>query len=148
MSRYKVKLDQERCIGCRACEIHCKVKNAVPDGMSLNRITQKGPTDLNGLPRIKFKYFLCFHCKKPKCVPACPQGALYVRESDGLVLVRGELCDGCGECVDACPWSVPALDAGVGKIMKCDLCVDRVDAGLDPACVVGCTSKALTFVRM
>ncbi len=30
--------------------------------------------------------------------------------------------------------------------MKCDLCMDRIDAGLKPACVTGCTTHALSLV--
>jgi pyruvate formate lyase activating enzyme len=37
-----------------------------------------------------------------RCVEACPQDALAVRDSGGVELDR-ELCDGCGDCVEVCP---------------------------------------------
>jgi len=80
------------------------------------------------------------------CVPACPNEALYKRE-DGLVLIHMDKCDGCQSCIEACPWDVPVYNEATGKIMKCDFCVDRVDAGGIPACVTGCTANALEFVR-
>ena len=145
-NKYKIALDKERCIGCEACLVHCKVKNRVPAGLSLNELTVEGPVDKDGLPSLIFKYRPCLHCKKPKCVPACPRQALYKRE-DGLVLLRLELCDGCGDCAEACPWDVPQIDQAAGKMIKCDYCLDRIEAGLDPACVTGCTTKALSFKR-
>lgn len=148
MSDYRIKLDKKRCIGCHACEVHCKLKNNVPVGIQYNKIISSGLVEKDGKPTITFKYQPCLHCKKPKCVPACPNQAIYIREPDKLVLVRTELCDGCGDCIEACPWSVPVIHPETGKMAKCDLCVDRVDAGLDPACVTGCTAKALTFVRL
>lgn len=144
--KYKIALDKERCIGCEACLVHCKVKNRVPVGLSLNELTIEGPIDKDGLPSLVFKYRPCLHCKKPKCVPACPRQALYKRE-DGLVLLRSELCDGCGDCAEACPWDVPQIDHAAGKMIKCDYCLDRIEAGLDPACVTSCTTKALSFTR-
>lgn len=148
MSVYKIKLKKERCIACHACEVHCQVKNNMPPELNLNSITTEGPNpDEQGRPRLKHKYQPCLHCKKPECVAACPTGALYIREGDGLVLMKNDLCDGCKACIEACPWNVPVFDARTSKAVKCDLCVDRVDAGLDPACVTGCTAHALVFVR-
>ena len=148
MAIYKIKFDKKRCIACDACLIHCKVKNKVPEGLSLNHLFAEGPVaDKEGKPSAKLKYQNCRHCKKPQCVDACPNGALYIREKDGLVLVDLDKCDGCQSCVEACPWTVPVFNEATGKIMKCDFCVDRVDAGGTPACVTGCTAKALTFVR-
>lgn len=148
MSSYKIKLDKKRCIGCHACEVHCKVKNHVPAGIQLNHIFVDGPKAAkDGRPVFQVKYQPCFMCKEPKCVPACPTGAMTRRESDGLVYVRTELCDGCRSCAEACPWHVPVFNEAVGKIMKCDYCMDRLAEGLDPACVVGCTAKALSLVR-
>ncbi|MFW5489765.1 MAG: 4Fe-4S dicluster domain-containing protein [Desulfovibrio sp.] len=147
MSDYRIKLDKKRCIGCHACEVHCKLKNSVPVGVQYNKIISSGLVDKDGKPHIAFKYQPCMHCKKPQCVDACPNQAIYIREPDKLVLVRTELCDACGQCIEACPWSVPVIRPDTGKMAKCDFCVDRVDAGLDPACVTGCTAKALVFVR-
>jgi len=50
----------------------------------------------------------------------------------------------------ACPFDVPTFtwDAGLlegAKIRKCDLCVDRISNGLEPACVKACPSGALVF---
>lgn len=147
MAIYRIKFDKTRCIACDACLIHCKVKNKVPTGLSLNRLMAEGPVaGKDGKPTAKLKYQPCLHCKKPECVPACPTGAMYQRE-DGLVLVNLDLCDGCQSCIAACPWDVPVFNALTGKIMKCDYCVDRVDAGGTPACVTGCTASALSFVR-
>jgi len=147
MAIYRIKFDKKRCIACYACLVHCKVKNKVPIGISLNRLIAEGPiADKDGNPTAKLKYQTCMHCKKPECVSACPTGAMYKRE-DGLVLVKEDLCDGCQACVAACPWQVPVFNELTGKILKCDYCVDRVDAGGTPACVTGCTAKALTFVR-
>ncbi len=148
MSVYKIKLDKKRCIACQACEVHCKVKNHVPVGIQLNHIFVDGPKPgKDGRPLFNAKYQPCLMCKEPKCVPACPTGAMTFRESDGLVYVRSELCDGCKSCAEACPWHVPVYNELTGKIMKCDYCMDRIEQGLDPACVTGCTAKALSFVR-
>ncbi|BDQ37120.1 4Fe-4S ferredoxin [Pseudodesulfovibrio nedwellii] len=148
MASYRIKFDKKRCIACDACLVHCKVKNKVPVGISLNRLTVEGPiADKDGKPTAKIKYQNCMHCKNPECVAACPTGAMYKRDEDGLVLVDLNKCDGCKACVEACPWSVPVFNEESGKIMKCDYCVDRVDAGGTPACVTGCTAQALTFIR-
>ena len=35
----------------------------------------------------------------------------------------------------------------MGKVVKCDYCKDRIDQGLDPACVTVCTTHCLHFGR-
>ena len=35
-----------------------------------------------------------------------------------------------------------------GKVVKCDYCMDRIDEGLEPACVTTCTSQCLRFGRV
>lgn len=47
-------------------------------------------------------------------------------------------------CVMACPFGVPRFDDD-GRMMKCDMCIDRVEAGLEPACVRVCPTRALQF---
>lgn len=148
MSLYRIALNPNRCIGCKSCLVHCNIKNQLPPGVSLNTIKTLGPfIGSEGRPRIEFVYQNCMQCDDPFCVKACPAGALTKRPEDGLVWLDEDACIGCKRCIDACPWSVPVYVEGLDKVKKCDYCKDRVDQGLDPACVTGCTAKALTFIR-
>lgn len=146
MSDYYIYQDQKRCIGCRACEVHCKTKNDVPVGPSFCKIIPVGPHVQDGIPRIKFIFMPCFHCETPWCVLACPTGAMQRRAEDGIVSVEQSLCIGCKACITACPWGAPQWNKETGKVFKCDYCKDRVDQGLEPACVTGCTTAALKWV--
>ncbi len=146
MSNFYIYQDQKRCIGCHSCEVHCKTENDVPTGMRFVRIIPVGPRMINNVPRINFVFMPCFHCEKPWCASACPTGAMQKREKDGIVFVEESLCVGCKSCITACPWGVPQWNAGTGKVQKCHYCKDRIDAGLQPACVTGCTTGALRWI--
>jgi Fe-S-cluster-containing dehydrogenase component len=87
----------------------------------------------------------CFHCENPWCVAACPTGAMQKRPRDGIVFVDHSLCVGCKTCITACPWGAPQWNPEIGKVVKCDYCMDRVDKGLKPACVTVCTTHCLEF---
>lgn len=145
MSKYIVTQDVEQCIGCRACEVHCKSKNKSGEGSFFCKMIEVGPKMENNLPVLEFVYMSCFHCEKPWCVEACPTGAMQRRDQDGIVFVEEELCIGCEACVTACPWGVPQYDDSSGKVGKCNLCMDRIDEGLEPACVTKCTVGCLKF---
>lgn len=92
----------------------------------------------------------CQHCHEPACLSACPTGAI-VREPSGAVLIREELCTGCGACATACPWDAVRMRerpadagavAGAGGswiASKCDLCHGRASA----ACVEACPTAAI-----
>lgn len=147
MSKYFVTQDVKRCIGCRACEVHCKAKNNVPVGSFYCKMMQVGPRAVKGIPVTDFIYMSCFHCEKPWCVSACPSGAMQRRAKDGIVFVDHDLCVGCKACMTACPWGVPQWDIETGTVSKCDLCKDRLDQGLEPACVSKCTTESLKLVR-
>jgi Fe-S-cluster-containing dehydrogenase component len=145
MSNYLITLNAKRCISCKACEVHCKMKNQVPVGAKLGLLVTVGPTAKAGKPAIHNLFVPCFHCNKPWCVAACPTGAMR-RRDDGIVFVDQDTCVGCKACIIACPWTVPQWNEETGTVIKCDLCMDRVDQGLAPACVTGCTTHALRFV--
>jgi len=147
MSQYMIQLDKKRCIACHACEVHCQTKNGLPAAVNLGKLVAVGPELAKGKPRLLTLYMPCFHCERPWCVPACPTGAMTRRESDGVVSVKEELCVGCKACIQACPWNIPQFNPVTGKAVKCDYCRDRIDEGLDPACVTGCTAQALRFNR-
>ena len=92
-----------------------------------------------------FVFMPCFHCAEPWCVPVCPTGAMRKRPKDGIVYVEQSLCVGCKSCITACPWGAPQWQPQIGKVVKCDYCMDRVDQGLKPACVTKCVTHCLHF---
>jgi len=67
------------------------------------------------------------------------------RPADGIVYVEPVLCVGCKSCITACPWGAPQWHPETGKVVKCDYCMDRVDQGLEPACVAKCVTHCLSF---
>lgn len=145
MSKYYIYHDLKRCIGCFSCEAHCKMKNALPMGPRLCQIIPVGPKRVDNLPRMANIFMPCFHCESPWCVAACPTGAIQKRAEDGIVSIKESLCVGCKSCITACPWGTPQWNPETGKAVKCDYCVDRVDQGLEPACVAKCVTKCLHF---
>jgi DMSO reductase anchor subunit len=44
-----------------------------------------------------------------------------------------------------CPYNAPQLDPIKGRVEKCNMCVDRLEVGLKPACVSACLGNALNF---
>jgi Fe-S-cluster-containing dehydrogenase component len=147
MSNYYLIQDTKKCIGCHACEIQCKSNKSLSVGPRLCQIIEVGPQLIDNVPRASYIFMPCFHCQKPWCVAACPTGAMTRREKDGIVFVDHKLCVGCKTCISACPWGAPQWDPSIGKVVKCDYCKDRVDAGLKPACVTVCTTGCLNFDR-
>lgn len=134
-----IKFISSLCVTCHSCENACAVKHSVA-----NNIAEIVAGGLKPVPRIliverKGKAWMikCRFCKKPKCVEACETGAI-VKHEDGYVSIDEEKCNGCGACVEACPFDAIYLD-GREKSVKCDLCLD-----LDiPACVYQCSVGAL-----
>ena len=47
--------------------------------------------------------------------------------------------------MDACPYGAIGTDPQTGIAEKCDLCANRTDLGLDPACVNVCPTDVLRF---
>ena len=148
MSKYYLFQDAKQCIGCRTCEIQCKTNKNLPTGPRPCQIIQVGPQLIGGLPRTSYIFMPCFHCETPWCVAACPTGAMQKRSKDGIVFIDPDLCVGCKTCVSACPWGAPQWNQETGKVVKCDYCMDRIDEGLQPACVTTCISGCLKFGKV
>ena len=145
MSNYILHHDEASCIGCQACEVHCKTNKNLGPGPVPCQIISIGPIDVGGQPRMRIVFMPCFHCEDPWCVRACPTGAMQKREKDGIVFVEHSLCVGCKTCIAACPWGTPQWDPVTRKVVKCDYCKDRLDVGLQPACVTKCVTGCLSF---
>lgn len=172
MGNYRLVVDQARCIACRACEAACKAAHDSAPGISLGTLLTDGPRfedALNEAAEITVKhgqtaasapvpkeggerrvvlytrYRACPQCPQPRCAEACPHGALTRREEDGIVFVQEALCVGCGRCTKACPHHLIWVDRRKRKAVKCDQCKERLDAGLQTACVTVCPTRALSL---
>lgn len=147
MSQYIIQHDPKRCISCGACEVLCQVRNNVSREVRPGILLTVGPQPVEGKVQSRSAFRPCFHCENPWCVAVCPTQAIVKQPEDGIVVILKDRCVGCRACISACPWRVPQWDAMSGKVVKCDACLDRVEKGLEPACVTGCATKALTFSR-
>ena len=87
----------------------------------------------------------CNHCDDPVCLKGCPTKAYTKHPEYGAVLQDPDTCFGCGYCTWVCPYNAPQLDPIEGQVSKCNMCVDRLEVGLKPACVSACLGNALNF---
>ncbi len=84
---------------------------------------------------------LCEHCLNPTCVAACPSGAIYKREEDGIVLIDQEKCRGWRMCVSGCPYKKIYYNWSSGKSEKCTFCYPRIEAGQPTVCSETCVGR-------
>jgi anaerobic dimethyl sulfoxide reductase subunit B (iron-sulfur subunit) len=139
-------IDSERCVDCRACVTACQTGNKIEIGISWRHVTS---TWQGNYPQVAFtsQSMACNHCVQPACIGVCPVKAISKRSEDGIVVVNTTKCIGCRACGDACPYHAPQYGKD-GHMQKCNLCLDRVSTGKQPACVSTCPAGALTFGTM
>jgi Fe-S-cluster-containing hydrogenase component 2 len=116
-----LQVDRAKCTGCRECEYVC----AFHSGAEYNpvhsriRVSRPGPLERRTL--------VCLQCKRPRCMEACPTGAIYRKAEQ--VLVAPELCNRCGACVVACDRLFLPPQGAVLMCDQCAACVDRCPEG-------------------
>ena len=139
--RYGFVIDNRKCIGCHACSVACKAENQVPLGVFRTwvRCVDKGRFPDT---RRYFQVTRCNHCDNPPCVTVCPVAAMFKR-SNGIVDFDPSRCIGCKACLQACPYDAIYVDPERGTAAKCHFCAHRVDADMQPACVVACPEQAI-----
>ena len=84
---------------------------------------------------------LCEHCLNPTCVAACPSGAIYKREEDGIVLIDQDRCRGWRMCISGCPYKKIYYNWSSGKSEKCIFCYPRIEAGQPTVCSETCVGR-------
>jgi formate dehydrogenase iron-sulfur subunit len=157
--------DTSVCIGCKACEVACKQWNmlaghepAFGDGYD-----NTGSLDEQNWRHVKFidnvpdetmgtgqgKAWLlmsdvCKHCQHASCMDVCPTGAIIRTEFD-TVYIQPDVCNGCRNCISACPYSVIGIDEQTNVAHKCTLCYDRLQGGMEPACAKACPTQSIQF---
>lgn len=136
VARSLLVIDQDSCLRCGHCawscaDTHGGVSRLVRHGeVVAGLIAERGPQLVPNS---------CQHCTSPSCMVDCPTGAIE-RDARGEVVIREELCTGCGSCAKACPWEniqlAPRATGTALVAVKCDLC------GGAPACVAACPTEA------
>jgi formate dehydrogenase iron-sulfur subunit len=158
--------DTSVCIGCKACEVACKEWNQLPTedhGFLGESLDNTGTLDGQTWRHVKFldnvpdetlgtgngAAFLlmsdvCKHCKHASCMEVCPTGAIIRTEFD-TVFIQEDVCNGCRNCIAACPYDVIDIDSERDVARKCTLCYDRLQGGLEPACAKACPTDSIQF---
>jgi anaerobic dimethyl sulfoxide reductase subunit B (iron-sulfur subunit) len=145
-------VDINNCIGCKTCQVACKDKNNLPNGVSWRRVFQyEGGEwiDQGGqmAPSNVYAYSVsaaCMHCQDTICTQVCPTTAI-TKNADGIVTIDPDHCIGCRYCSWACPYGAPQFDVSRGVMTKCDMCADLVAKGERPVCVEACPQRAIDF---
>ncbi|GAB1264681.1 DmsC/YnfH family molybdoenzyme membrane anchor subunit [Aurantivibrio infirmus] len=134
----------DNCIGCHACEAACSEKNGNPAHISFRSVGYVEGGTFPDYKRMNIS-MACNHCDDPVCLKGCPTRAYTKHLEYGAVLQDPDTCFGCGYCTWVCPYNAPQLDPVEGQVSKCNMCVDRLEEGLKPACVSACLGNALDF---
>ncbi len=134
----------DNCIGCHACEAACSEKNDNPAHIAFRSVGFVEGGTYPDMQRLNIS-MACNHCDDPVCLKGCPTRAYTKFAEYGAVLQDPDICFGCGYCTWVCPYNAPQLDPVKGQVTKCNMCVDRLEVGLKPACVSACLGNALNF---
>ncbi len=144
LKRYAFLIDTRYCNNCKTCEIACKMERRLPTGQRWREVRRYEGTGASGasVNHAINVPMACNHCEQPRCVDVCPMNA-YRKMPMGMVIQNNAVCIGCTKCVAACPYSAPVFNPATGRTGKCDMCYDRLEAGMQPFCVQCCPNNAL-----
>ena len=134
----------DNCIACHACEAACSEKNDNPAHLAFRSVGFVEGGTYPNYQRLNIS-MACNHCDDPVCLKGCPTRAYTKFAEYGAVLQDPDICFGCGYCTWVCPYNAPQLDPVEGVVSKCNMCVDRLEVGLKPACASACLGNALDF---
>jgi Fe-S-cluster-containing dehydrogenase component len=159
--QWAMVIDLDRCTGCEACVVACRVENNIPTvgpeeaakGRSINWIRVERYFE-GEYPDVKARFMpvLCQHCEEAPCEPVCPVYATY-RTDEGLNAQVYNRCVGTRYCANNCPYTVrffnffdPVWDAPLEKALnpevsvrtrgvmeKCTFCIQRIRKGEEKA---------------
>ena len=157
--------DTTVCIGCKACEVACKQWNQLPStNGGANTMSGDSYDNTRRLDGIHWRHVefieqfgqdrrggrwllmsdVCKHCVQAGCLEVCPTGAIIRTEFD-TVVIQSNTCNGCRNCIAACPFGVIDVNPVSKTAQKCTLCYDRLQSGLEPACSQACPTDSIVF---
>lgn len=147
MKQLMFTFDAGKCIACGACSVACMDQNDIdPEETVPFRHIRKLEREEPDRTVFRELSMACMHCSDAPCVAACPTGCLRKDAETGLTVYDNRVCIGCHSCLMACPFAAPSFTA-LGKMVKCDGCIERQRHGLEPACVRVCPFDALKITE-
>lgn len=145
-----IAVDADRCLACKQCVIECALAHtnardlaeALAAGEALQPRVHVEQAGRFGMP------LQCRHCEDAPCLAVCPTQAITRVGDMGPVLLDQDRCIGCKFCMLVCPFGVIDISRTGKAMIKCDLCIERTEAGEEPACVAACPTGALKFTEL
>jgi len=140
----------EKCLGCKSCELACALvhskskvlEEAIVESPRPQRMVTVEAAEEFAVP------IQCRHCEAAPCVGICPTGAIQRQSEQAPVVVDEDLCIGCKLCMLICPFGVLQIGPEGRVIIKCDMCLERLEKGQEPACVEACPTGTLKLVSL
>jgi formate dehydrogenase iron-sulfur subunit len=158
--------DTSVCIGCKACEVACKEWNQLPGNPPQFRdsFDNTGQLDAQNFRHVKFIDLvpaspniingngsawlmmsdICKHCTNASCLEVCPTNAI-VKTEYNTVYIQPDVCNGCRDCISACPYGAIGFNEQTGVVAKCTFCYDRLQANMTPACAKACPTQSIQY---
>jgi formate dehydrogenase iron-sulfur subunit len=161
--------DTTVCIGCKACQVACHQWNDLPAGRGPSRyslpvLSGNSYDNTGSLSDVNWRHVkfieqfnsdrsqaawlmmsdVCKHCVDAPCLEVCPTGAILRTEFDS-VYINEPACNGCRDCVSACPFGVIHMSEKTHIAQKCTFCYDRLKRNLPPACAQVCPTQSIRF---
>jgi formate dehydrogenase iron-sulfur subunit len=161
--------DTTVCIGCKACQVACHQWNDLPAGTgpgrhSLPVLSGNSYDNTGSLSDVNWRHVkfieqfspdrkqaawlmmsdVCKHCANAPCLEVCPTGAILRTEFD-TVYINEPACNGCRDCIAACPFGVIHMSEARHVAQKCTFCYDRLQHNLTPACAQVCPTQSIRF---
>jgi len=153
--QYGFFFDQGRCISCMDCMLACQEWNGLPVSTETDasgkwmRVYQ---WESGAFPNVRLFCLAvpCYHCENPVCVDAA-NGAMYKEPKYGAVLIdpakaKTQPLD-LRKANEACPYGAIVFDSDnlTATGSKCTMCIDRLQQGNAPICVLACDTRAWDF---
>jgi len=129
----EIKVDVDKCTGCRGCEVACSAFHAVPRYSSINPARARIHVVMDETADIYV----------PIRAGEYTQAECNGRHS---YVIDGKEYDQCSFCGASCPSRDLFKEPDSGLPLKCDMCED-VPPLKEPMCVQACVFDALTYVE-
>ncbi len=153
--KWGMVVDLDRCTGCEACVVACRVENNIATVGEEESAKGRGHYWIRverywqgEYPNVKARFMPipCQHCQNAPCEPVCPVYATYRDQTEFVNAQVYNRCIGTRYCANNCPYSVrffnwfdypreeplnQALNPDVtvrsrGVMEKCTFCIQRI----------------------